>query len=57
MHASFLRRTRILSYFFEMKNQCCSDGQYTSLVYDACRDAFGHLLGTARVAVAYQNEL
>ncbi|KAM1012915.1 hypothetical protein ACFX2C_043109 [Malus domestica] len=31
------------------------DDQYASFVYDACRDAVRHLLGT-RVAVAYQNE-
>ncbi|CAL8996040.1 unnamed protein product [Prunus brigantina] len=31
------------------------DDQYASFVYDACRDAVRHLLGT-RSAVAYQNE-
>ncbi|XP_008220559.1 PREDICTED: peroxisome biogenesis factor 10 [Prunus mume] len=31
------------------------DDQYASFVYDACRDAVRHLLGT-RTAVAYQNE-
>ncbi|XP_059662038.1 peroxisome biogenesis factor 10 [Cornus florida] len=31
------------------------DDQYASFVYEACRDAFRHLLGT-RVAVAYQSE-
>ncbi|XP_068342747.1 peroxisome biogenesis factor 10-like isoform X1 [Pyrus communis] len=31
------------------------DDQYASFVYDACRDAVRHLLGT-RVSVAYQNE-
>lgn len=32
------------------------DDQYASFVYDACRDAVRHLLGT-RTAVAYQNEV
>ncbi|XP_045818866.1 peroxisome biogenesis factor 10-like isoform X3 [Trifolium pratense] len=39
----------------EMMRAAEKDDQYTSFVYEACRDAFRHLFGT-RVAVAYQDE-
>ncbi|XLT22560.1 hypothetical protein HN873_053852 [Arachis hypogaea] len=39
----------------EMMRDAEKNEQYASFVYEACRDALRHLVGT-RVAVAYQNE-